>query len=206
MKQLNSQDNKYHSYIWKWKNPDEIIKNKPIKNKSEDIVLKDDEIFKKIGILENHDFSNYSVSDNAHIRNDTTKKVIKPYKRIDDYMGIHMTDKNDMKAKSILIHRLVASIFLTNDDKEHKTYVNHMDRNRQNNNKDNLEWITPKGNAQHAGSRKINQIDKETGKIIKTFNSSADIGRELGINKSRISDTLRIGRSYSHGFLWSYAD
>jgi hypothetical protein len=48
------------------------------------------------------------------------------------------------------VHSLVASAFLTKPDTENTYWVNHKDGNKLNNNLDNLEWVTPKGNADHA--------------------------------------------------------
>ena len=53
------------------------------------------------------------------------------------------------KTENKLIHRLVATAFVTNDDPIHKTQVNHIDENKMNNSSDNLEWCTPKYNAEY---------------------------------------------------------
>ena len=45
------------------------------------------------------------------------------------------------------IHRLVAEHFL--EAKEGCNIVNHLDRNKKNNNKSNLEWTTVSGNTKH---------------------------------------------------------
>lgn len=51
--------------------------------------------------------------------------------------------------KSYTIHRLLAIHFIPNDDVENKTWIDHIDRNKSNNNLDNLRWITPSGNARN---------------------------------------------------------
>ncbi len=56
------------------------------------------------------------------------------------------------------IHRLVARAFIPTDD--YSLYVNHIDGNKLNNHVSNLEWCTPKENAEHA--IKIGLVNEET--------------------------------------------
>ncbi len=53
-----------------------------------------------------------------------------------------------LSASGTLIHRFIAIAFIPNP--EGKPYVNHKDGNKHNNCLDNLEWVTPHENAQHA--------------------------------------------------------
>ena len=52
--------------------------------------------------------------------------------------------------------------------------------------------------------KKVAQIDKITGEIIKTFESTKDIERQLGIPNSIISRVCLGGRKSSRGFIWKY--
>lgn len=51
------------------------------------------------------------------------------------------------KRKVFYIHRLVAELFLENINNLRE--VNHKDLDKSNNNVDNLEWVTSKGNKEH---------------------------------------------------------
>lgn len=55
--------------------------------------------------------------------------------------------RKDGKYKQLMVHRLVAMMFIPNP--ENKPHVNHKDLDKTNNCADNLEWCTPQENTQH---------------------------------------------------------
>ena len=55
--------------------------------------------------------------------------------------------KKDGDRRDPRVHQLVALRFIPNPDPEHKTQVNHIDENKENNCVENLEWVTPKENC-----------------------------------------------------------
>lgn len=73
------------------------------------------------------------------------------------YMTTNLKPINNIGPNiSLPIHRMVANTFKPIENS--KAYqVNHIDGNKHNNNIDNLEWTTPKGNAGHAFSTKLNK-------------------------------------------------
>lgn len=61
-------------------------------------------------------------------------------------VGLSMNGKSTTKS----VHSLVARTFVTNSNPRKNKIVNHLDRDKLNNNASNLEWTDHKGNAIHA--------------------------------------------------------
>jgi len=90
------------------------------------------------------EYKEYSVSGDGEVFSikSGVKKKLKPMKKPNGYLYVTLC-KNGKK-KNFYIHRLVAIHFVKN--KYDKIYVDHIDRNKENNYYKNLEWVTHKEN------------------------------------------------------------
>lgn len=89
-------------------------------------------------------YGNYIVYPNGIIYNVSSKKeltqrIVNKYKAVTLFI--------DKKRKDFKVHRLVALCFI--DNPENKPFINHIDGNKFNNNKENLEWVTHIENVNH---------------------------------------------------------
>ena len=149
------------------------------------------------------------------------EKILKLGKHTSGYLQITLC--KDKKVR-FFVHRLVAYMFIENDDILNKTQINHKDENKTNNCVYNLEWCTHKYNQNYGTkverttetyknnySRKNNPRTKMiaqydlSGNLIKVWNSMVEIQEELNIKSSTDIRLCCIGkRITSHGYCWRY--
>lgn len=79
----------------------------------------------------------------------------KPLMSMENKYGYYMHCLyKDGRYKNVPIHRMVALAFLQNTDNEPQ--INHKDGNKKNNRVENLEWVSPSKNVQHAYDTQLN--------------------------------------------------
>ena len=151
----------------------------------------------------------YSISNDGQVRNDKTNKILSQSTQ-QDYK--HVTLNINGKAKRMKVHRLVAQTFLENP--ENKPYVNHKDGNRSNNNVNNLEWVTPSENTQHAVktglfisgvAKPVNQYSLD-GILMMTFPSSAEASRQTGTSQENLTMCCKRQRETANDYQWRYVN
>lgn len=146
----------------------------------------------------------YQVSSDGRIRNNKGK-ILKLFQDGYGYLYVGLHKNGTILTKSA--HRLVAEAFLENPNNYEQ--VNHKDEDKHNNNVDNLEWCTPKYNCNYGSrneklSRRVNQIDPQTGEVIHQWASARECGRN-GYDAASVS-RCALGKYKQHkGYIWKYA-
>lgn len=100
----------------------------------------------KKGIYEHKSGRKYLVYENGTVINIKTGKEQK----------ISLKSNGYFQCSAGSIHRILANVFIENDDPINKEDVNHIDGNKQNNSLLNLEWVTRSQNIKHAFDNNLN--------------------------------------------------
>lgn len=153
--------------------------------------------------------TNYLISDVGEVKNQTTNKMLKLQQQ-NGYL--HCTLSINKKPKRFRVHRLVAEAFIENPSE--KPFVNHKDGNRTNNTVENLEWVTPSENTQHAvntglttNSRKRAVVQYNmNGERMMEFLSLTDAEKQTGVLQSKITLCCQHKRRSAGDYQWRYAD
>lgn len=121
------------------------------------------------------------------------------------YLSVDLS--KEQKVKTISVHRLVAKAFILNDD-ENKNQVNHINANKQDNRVENLEWVTPQENHNHAKENGLHYAPNKKQilcvELNKTFESSYSAAEYLNNkyfkNSKQIKNVAAKIRSAACGF------
>lgn len=130
-----------------------------------------------------------------------SQRILKPRIKREGYVYVVLY-KPDAKPKCHLVHRLVAKAFIKNPN--NYAVVNHKDKNRQNNNVENLEWCTTAYNNRHAHGVRVGQYDKFGNKLAE-YSSIVVASEMTGILKSNIGHCCNNpNQRTAGGYVWKY--
>lgn len=133
----------------------------------------------------------YEISDIWNVRNSETWKVMKPFLAWKWYLYIKLPV--DSGRKTFIIHRIVAKAFIPNP--ENKRTVNHIDGNKLNNAKWNLEWATDEEQWIH----KCRVLRKKTAGFIIKRNSDGRIYHSC--REASVDNNISAG-TVSNSYRW----
>ena len=155
------------------------------------------------------------VGEIIHISGNLKKQQTDKY----GYRKVMLYDKG--RIKNAFVHRLVAKAYI--DNPENKAQINHIDGNKTNNHKNNLEWCTNSENTQHAynnglmvgawkgkkgfdHNRSIAVISINSDGVEKIHGSIEEAAKYIGGDQSFISKACRGKVKSAYSMKWKIAN
>lgn len=164
------------------------------------------EKFRPMKPIKKAKFPDIEISTHGRFRNKKTGRLLAVIKNGGAYQQVTLYCHKKNKY-TFTVHRLVALNFLAEPKSKSKNVVNHIDENKQNNHYKNLEWVTNRQNIVHSCGKRVHQIDRNTGEIIKTYDSIRAASRAMGRKtNSNISQVCKGIRPSVFGYCWMEAD
>lgn len=99
-------------------------------------------------------YPNYTIDSSGKVMNIKKGSEMRYFENSDKYLAVKLW--NDGNYQCLTIHRLIALHYI--DRKEGCNIVDHIDRNRQNNNIENLRWVTPRENCLNRSAYKNSKL------------------------------------------------
>jgi hypothetical protein len=147
----------------------------------------------------------YAVSDQGQVR---LKRGTVTRGGVERNGYLRVTFSQGKVIKHFWVHRLVAQAFIPNPD--NKPEVNHLGA-KTDNRSCMLEWATTVENVAHANAnitvratRAVEQLDPDTGEVIKRYNAIVDT-EEDGFSRKNICECIKKGGLHGR-FRWRYAE
>lgn len=143
------------------------------------------------------DTPKYEVSCLGNVRNVRFKRAVS-FQISAGYFRVALSASP--KRVYIHVHILVARTFIVNDDPIHKTMVDHINGNKQDNRVENLQWLTPQQNTVKSCGRKISKVN-DAGQVLATYASVTEAARVENYVLSTFETHIRKGIAHG-GFTW----
>lgn len=152
------------------------------------------------------DFPNYTINEIGEVFNEKGKQL-KPEVSNAGYYRVSLS-KPGVSHKRLSVHRLVAEAFA--DNPNNYSQVNHINENKTDNRKENLEWCTPLQNLNHshvidkASIAKFTKVKCETtGEV---FDSIKEASEKYSLSHPNIIACCKGRRKTTGKKKWSYTD
>ena len=148
-------------------------------------------------------FNGYEVTDDGRVISKTGREL----SQRTGYKGYKLVTLHDTngKARGYFVHRLVAMLFVNNENPEQFDQVNHIDGDTGNNHADNLEWCTCAYNMSDRKARRkrdglpwcVNRNQTNKSKPVEyegvTYPSLNAMARHFGVCGTSILEATRRG-------------
>lgn len=160
-------------------------------------------------IIINNISTSYFITEDGKCYNSKTNKYLKGQENYKTHYFSYNLTMPDGSKKRCYAHRLVAEAFIPKPEDKNKNQINHIDGNKLNNSIENLEWVTPKENSQHANKLELRKVDhvfcfNKDKILVAEYKNIREASKAVNISTSLISQELnKEVKTLCGGFYWS---
>lgn len=164
-----------------------------------------------VNFPEEMNFSKYMISPCGKIWSKIAGKTLEIKTDSAGYKTVSLYPDINIGAKFKFIHRLVAEVFIPNDDPVNKNTVDHINRDRGDTLVTNLRWATKSEQQQNKDTnrggmkRPVDQYDLN-GNLIGSFKSITEASEKCQINHNKIREACKGQNVGADDYIWEYAD
>lgn len=150
----------------------------------------------------------YYITEDGKCYNEKTRKYLKGQVNCRSGYFSYMITLPDGSKKRLPAHRLVALAYLPEQQTLEKNQVNHKDGNKLNNCIDNLEWVSPSENQQHALDNELRKFDHvfcfdKNKRLVAEYKNISEAVKATGVSKFTICQEVnKEVKELSGGFYW----
>lgn len=146
--------------------------------------------------------SSYVLHRNGTIYSIKSRRFLKGWVKSSGYVSVALTYDNGYVDHNVPVHRLVAKVFIKNTDPDTKVQVNHKNGIKTDNRVENLEWVSPSENTQHANDTNLRRPTflTELNKVPEKNEIIHDWRKELSITDITEDDVHNICHHLQEGY------
>jgi len=140
-------------------------------------------------------FENYTIYENGDVYSRVRRGgggKMKPYLNLNGYYSVRLTEK--LIGNHYYVHRLLGLAFIPNP--ENKPCIDHIDRNKTNNNLNNLRWATYSENNYNKNINKGCILIHKEKKGDKVYESIRFVWYVKGVKKSKYFKTIEEAKRF----------
>jgi hypothetical protein len=168
-----------------------------------------DDSYKCIGILNEKDFSKYYINITGNVINKVTGKLLARSKHYVGYETVYLKDTDGL-TKNTSLHRLLAKFFLKDGETNYydkKLVVNHINKKKDDNRIENLEWVTYSENTAHSLGKKVAKFDPKTNGVVQYYDSITLACLDNEISEKTLSNACKSDEmKIVCGYYWMFVE
>lgn len=140
----------------------------------------------------------YGITSCGKVYSYKRKKFVEPEKTRNGYLRVTLFKDGNRIHKSV--HRLVAEAYIPNPNNYNT--VDHRNGNKEQNNIQNLQWLTVADNVRKANQKIVFQFNKDTLELVNAYLGIASAAKAVGASPAAVAMCACGKNKTCKGYIW----